>query len=459
MSLGDRLRTANTEGSDDGIYSQNIRSQVNSASIDPFAVIKQRAQDALFARLGTRLFDSSLGEEQLDGYVIQELARIIDTEKLPLTPQERARVVAEICDDVLGYGAIEKFLADPSVTEVMVNGINSIYVERNGKLERTDTRYLSDDHLRQVIERIVSRVGRRIDESSPMVDARLQDGSRVNAILPPISIDGPVLTIRKFTQRAFDLDDLVSLGTMTPALRDLLSICVEGKLNILVSGGTGTGKTTLLNALSSCIPDGDRVVTIEDAAELRFTHSHVVRLESRPSNIEGRGEVVIRDLVKNALRMRPDRIIVGEVRGAEALDMLQAMNTGHEGSLSTLHANSPRDALSRLETMVLMAGVDLPIRAIRDQAASAVDLIVHISRLRDGTRRVTQMVEVNGLEGDVITLTDLFTFDYSAGLDKDGVFLGSPISTGLRPKFLERLREQGLSVSDAIFNDATGFRS
>lgn len=459
MSLGDRLRTANAEGADDGIYSQNIRSQVNSASIDPFAVIKQRAQDALFARLGTRLFDSSLGEEQLDGYVIQELARIIDTEKLPLTPQERARVVAEICDDVLGYGAIEKFLADPSVTEVMVNGINSIYVERNGKLERTDTRYLSDDHLRQVIERIVSRVGRRIDESSPMVDARLQDGSRVNAILPPISIDGPVLTIRKFTQRAFDLDDLVSLGTITNALRDLLSICVEGKLNILVSGGTGTGKTTLLNALSSCIPDGDRVVTIEDAAELRFTHSHVVRLESRPSNIEGRGEVVIRDLVRNALRMRPDRIIVGEVRGAEALDMLQAMNTGHEGSLSTLHANSPRDALSRIETMVLMAGVDLPIRAIRDQSASAIDLILHISRLRDGTRRVTQMVEVNGLEGDVITLTDLFTFDYKAGLDENGVFLGAPISTGLRPRFLERLREQGLTVSDAIFNDATGFRS
>ncbi|MFM7061583.1 MAG: CpaF family protein [Actinomycetes bacterium] len=467
MSLRDRLRQSDpsaeaAEPTPDPEPSRltALREQTATATTmpaDPFAAIKRRAQDALFARLGSRLYDSSMDEHQLDAYVLQELSKVIDQEQVPLTPAERARIVASLMDDVLGYGAIEKHLADPDVTEVMVNSLDAIFVERNGRLYRTQERYLSDDHLRQVIERIVSRVGRRIDESSPMVDARLPDGSRVNAVIPPLAIDGPVLTIRKFSQRALTLPDLVGLDTVTPTLVELIGACVEGRLNILVSGGTGTGKTTLLNALSACIPDDERLVTVEDAAELRLSQPHVIRLESRPPNIEGRGEVTIRDLVRNALRMRPDRIIVGEVRGAEALDMLQAMNTGHEGSLSTLHANSPRDALSRLETMTLMAGVELPVRAIREQAASAIDVIVHISRLRDGTRRVTQMVEVAGMEGETITLTDLFSFDFSAGIDEEGRFRGVPVPTGLRPRFLQRLADQGIVIPDTVFTSAGAY--
>lgn len=466
MSLRDRLRQSDpsieapadtpTE-SPSRLTALRDQSTATPMPVDPFASIKRRAQDALFARLGSRLYDSSMDETQLDAYVLQELSKVIDQEQVPLTPAERARIVAGLMDDVLGYGAIEKHLADPEVTEVMVNALDAIFVERNGRLYRTQERYLSDDHLRQVIERIVSRVGRRIDESSPMVDARLPDGSRVNAVIPPLAIDGPVLTIRKFSQRALTLPDLVGLDTVTPMLVELLAACVEGRLNILVSGGTGTGKTTLLNALSACIPDDERLVTVEDAAELRLSQPHVIRLESRPPNIEGRGEVTIRDLVRNALRMRPDRIIVGEVRGAEALDMLQAMNTGHEGSLSTLHANSPRDALSRLETMTLMAGVELPVRAIREQAASAIDVIVHISRLRDGSRRVTQVVEIAGMEGDTITLTDLFAFDFGAGIDEDGRFRGTAVPTGLRPHFLQRLADQGVVVPDGVFISAGTF--
>ncbi|MEI8336034.1 MAG: CpaF family protein [Actinomycetes bacterium] len=457
MSLKDRLLGANDNALPQEQHS--VKSTANETTFDPaaapiadpFVLIKRRAQDALFARLGSRLYDSSLGEDQLDSYVVQELSRVIDAERVPLTPAERARIVAEICDDVLGYGAIERFLADPEITEVMVNSLDSIYVERAGRLVRTNARYVSEEHLRQVIERIVSKVGRRIDESSPMVDARLPDGSRVNAVIPPLAIDGPVLTIRKFSEKAYSLHDLAGMRALTEQMIDLLRACVEGRLNILVSGGTGTGKTTMLNALSQFIPNGDRVVTIEDAAELRLVQNHVVRMESRPPNIEGKGEISIRDLVRNALRMRPDRIIVGEVRGAEALDMLQAMNTGHEGSLSTLHANSPRDALSRLETMVLMGGVDLPVRAIREQAASAIDLVIHVSRLRDGTRRITQVAEVNGMEGDRLLLTDLFAFDYEAGIDENGFFIGDPFSTGLRPNFLNKLRDQGVEVPDSVF--------
>jgi pilus assembly protein CpaF len=419
--------------------------------VDPFAQIKRRAQEALFARLGSRLYDSSLGEEQLRAFVRQELAEIVDAERIPLTSAERQRLTSEVSDDVLGYGPIQPFLDDDSVTEIMVNGEAAIYVERAGRLQRTSARFLSDEHLRRVIERIVSQVGRRIDESSPMVDARLPDGSRVNAIVPPLAVDGPSLTVRKFAKDPFKVGDLISFGTMTSQIAELLQACVQGRLNILISGGTGTGKTTLLNVVSSFIPEHERIVTIEDAVELQLHQDHVIRLESRPPNIEGKGQVAIRDLVRNSLRMRPDRIIVGETRGGEALDMLQAMNTGHDGSLSTVHANTPRDALARLETMVLMAGMDLPARAIREQVASAIDLIVQISRLRDGTRRITHITEVHGMEGQVVTLQDVFTFDYEAGLNADGRFLGGQRPTGIRPRFVDRLGREGIKVPPTVF--------
>ncbi len=459
MTLSDRLKAARAESPTPLStlpHSRNVAPESDSAPTvhDPFAALKRRAQDALFARMGQRLYDSSLSEQQLDALVVQEIGRVIESEQLPLSAAERSRVVAEVTDDVLGLGAIERYLADPTVTEVMVNATDGIYVERAGQLTLTDSRYLSEDHLRQVIERIVSKVGRRIDESSPMVDARLPDGSRVNAVIPPLAVDGPVLTIRKFSHHAFSPDDLVDRRTLTPEMVALIEACVSGRLNILISGGTGTGKTTLLNVVSSFIPEEERVVTIEDAVELKLKQRHVVRLEGRPPNIEGKGQVTIRDLVRNSLRMRPDRIIVGEVRGAEALDMLQAMNTGHDGSLTTLHCNSPRDALARIETMVLMAGMDLPVRAIREQVASAVDVIIHLTRLRDGTRRVTQVSEVCGMEGDVITLADLYKFDYAAGIDEHGFFRGQPISTGLRPQFSDRLRDNGIELPAHLFGAA-----
>jgi len=430
-----------------------VKAAATGPSVDALGVLKLRAQEALFARLGSRLYDSSLSEEQLHAFVVQELGNVIEAEKVPLTPAERHRVVAAVTDDVLGFGPIEQFLADPTVTEVLVDSDHLIYVERGGRLHVTESRFLSQDHLRQVIDRIVALVGRRVDESSPMVDARLADGSRVNAIIPPLAIDGPALTIRKFSKQALDVDDLIGLRTLTPPLWDFFDACVRGRLNVLVSGGTGTGKTTLLNVLSSLIPNDERIVTIEDAAELQLKQHLLVRLETRPPNIEGRGQVTARDLVRNALRMRPDRIIVGEVRSGEALDMLQAMNTGHDGSLSTLHANSPRDALARLETMVLMAGIELPVRAIREQVASAINLIVHTTRLRDGSRRVTQVCEVNGMEGEVITLSDLFVFDFSAGIDESGHFRGTIVPTGLRPHFGDRLRDFGIEFPAELFGD------
>ncbi|MEM8905514.1 MAG: CpaF family protein [Actinomycetota bacterium] len=418
---------------------------------DPFHRLKERAQEALFARLGSRLYDVSLEEAQLTALVGQELMIVLEAEQTALTGDERQRLVREITEDVLGLGPLQAFLEDPSVTEVMVNGSTSIYVERHGLVELTDARFLDDHHVRQVIERIVAQVGRRVDESSPMVDARLPDGSRVNAIVPPLAVDGPMLTIRKFAQSALTIGNLLQLGSLTPEAAELLDLCVLGRMSVLISGGTGTGKTTLLNVLSSFIPDHERIVTIEDAVELRLHQEHVIRLESRPPNIEGRGEITIRDLVRNALRMRPDRIVVGEVRGGEALDMLQAMNTGHEGSLSTLHANSPRDALARLETMVLMAGIDLPVKAIREQVASAIDVIVQVSRMRDGTRRIVGISEVNGLEGDVITMTPLFEFQQRPGEDGLGPTRGRLRSTGLRPRFADELQSSGLDLGSDLF--------
>ena len=413
---------------------------------DPLGRLKARAHDALFSRLGHRLYDSSLSEDQLRSYVMAELDGMLQGELTQLTQEERQRLVSDISSDVLGLGPIEAFLADPDVSEVMVNGDDAIFVERKGRLYLTDTRFVSVEHLRQVIERIVGAVGRRIDESSPMVDARLPDGSRVNAVVPPLAVDGPVLTIRKFSHDALAVDDLIRFGSLSAEAAQFIDACVRGKRNVVVSGGTGTGKTTFLNVLSSFIPGDERIVTIEDAVELRLRQRHVIRLESRPPNLEGRGEIAIRDLVRNALRMRPDRIVVGEVRGGEALDMLQAMNTGHEGSMSTLHANSPRDAIARLETMVLMGGVDLPMRAIREQIASAVEVIVQLARLRDGTRRVVAITEVVGMESDIVTLNDLYEFDYEAGLDDDGRFTGSLRPTGLRPTFSDQLAWQGIEL-------------
>ncbi|MFK4638366.1 CpaF family protein [Paenarthrobacter histidinolovorans] len=423
-------------------------------AVDALAGLKKRAAASLFERIGSRLGDTSSSEEDLRSFAVEELSAVIDDEQVPLTPEERRRLIREISDEVMGYGPLQRLLEDPSVTEVMVNRFDQIYVERHGHLALTELQFSSDDHLRKVIERIVSKVGRRIDESSPLVDARLEDGSRVNAIIPPLAVNGPSLTIRKFSHVPLTVRNLIEWGSMSQEMAELLSACVRARLNIIVSGGTGTGKTTMLNVLSSFIPESDRIVTIEDAVELQLQQRHVVRLESRPPNIEGKGAITIRDLVRNSLRMRPDRIIVGEVRGGESLDMLQAMNTGHDGSLSTVHANSPRDAVARLETLVLMAGMDLPLRAIREQASSAVDLIVQVTRLRDGSRRVTHVTEVQGMEGDVVTLQDVFLFDYSAGLDVQGRFLGKVIPTGIRPRFLDRFAELGIQVSPAIFGVA-----
>ena len=423
--------------------------------VDALAGLKQRAALALFERMGTRFGDTSASEEDLRASAVEELSAVIDQEQVPLSPEERRRLIRDVADEVMGLGPLQRLLEDPAVTEIMVNRSDQIYVERNGRLSLTGSQFSSDDHLRKVIERIVSKVGRRIDESSPLVDARLEDGSRVNAIIPPLAVNGPSLTIRKFSQVPLTVQNLIDWGSMTPEMAELLSACVRARLNIIVSGGTGTGKTTLLNVLSSFIPEDDRIVTIEDAVELQLQQEHVVRLESRPPNIEGKGAVPIRELLRNSLRMRPDRIIVGEVRGGESLDMLQAMNTGHDGSLSTVHANAPRDAVARLETLVLMAGMDLPLRAIREQIASAVDLIIQVTRLRDGSRRVTHVTEVQGMEGEIVTLQDAFVFDYSAGMDAQGRFLGKPVPTGIRPRFLDRFADLGIAVSPGVFGAAS----
>ncbi|HYP44079.1 MAG TPA: ATPase, T2SS/T4P/T4SS family [Propionibacteriaceae bacterium] len=426
---------------------------------DALGKLKDSTAAALFERMGNRLNDPSLSEDQLRALVKAELNQVVAAEKVPLSGEQRQRLIRDVEDDVFGHGPLERLLNDPTVTEIMVNGPNMIYIEQKGKLVRADARFDSEEHLRRVIERIVSRVGRRIDESSPLVDARLADGSRVNAVIPPLAFSGSTLTIRKFSKDPFKVDDLIRFGTLSPEMAELLQACVEARLNIIVSGGTGSGKTTLLNVLSSFIPEGERIITIEDAVELQLQQDHVVRLESRPANIEGRGEIAIRDLVRNSLRMRPDRIVVGEVRGGETLDMLQAMNTGHDGSLSTVHSNSPRDAIARLETLVLMAGMDLPLRAIREQIAAAVDVVIQLSRLRDGSRRVTYVTEIQGMEGQTVTLQDAFLFDYAAGLDANGKYLGKPIPTGVRPRFTDKFDDMGIKISPRVFAPPEPHRS
>jgi pilus assembly protein CpaF len=423
--------------------------------LDALSTLKSRVGEALFERLGSRLNDPNLAEGDLLSYAREVLTEIVEAERVPLSNEERHRLVRQISDDVLGYGPLQPLLDDPSISEVMVNGPDQIFVERGGKLTLTGARFRSEEQLRRVIEKIVSRVGRRIDESSPLVDARLDDGSRVNAVIPPLAVSGSTLTIRKFSADPLTAKDLVAFGSLSPEMAQLLEACVAAHLNILVSGGTGTGKTTLLNVLSSFIPSDERIITIEDAVELQLQQTHVVRMESRPANIEGKGEITIRDLLKNSLRMRPDRIVVGECRGGEALDMLQAMNTGHDGSLSTIHANAPRDAVARLETLVLMAGMDLPLRAIREQIASAVDVIVQLTRMRDGSRRVTHITEVQGMEGEIVTLQDAFVFDYSAGVDANGRFLGKPVSTGVRPRFADRFLDLGIHLPPSVFETST----
>ena len=418
---------------------------------DPFGEVKDRIHKAVIAGLGPRLFNTETDPHTLRDRVRADVAEELEGEP-GIARTDRERLVRAITDDILGHGPLERLLVDDTITEIMVNGPYEVWIERQGRLYRTDVRFTDDSHLRRIIVKMVAQAGRRVDESTPMVDARLGDGSRLNAVLPPLSLSGPLLTIRKFPSRRLDATDLSRLGTLSPETVDFLDRCVRARLNILISGGTGTGKTTLLNVLSSSIPEEDRVVTIEETAELQLHQRHVLRLESRTRNAEGEGEVTIREMVRNSLRMRPDRIIVGEVRGAEALDMLQAMNTGHDGSLCTLHANTPRDALARAETMVLMAGYDLPIRAIRQQVCSALDLVVHLARVRDGSRRVTAISEVLRMEGDVITLQDIFAFEQER-ITPDGKVIGRLGPTGTRPSFLEKFERYGVALHTSLFQN------
>ncbi len=457
MGLHDRLRSSNGGGGQEAVVArvENAarEAQPDQRVADPYAELKTRVHHACIAKLGPELFSARTNED-LTERVLRAVTEQLALDQTPLTRDERRQIVREITDDILGYGPLEPLLRDDTVTEVMINGPDRIYVERAGKLEITTSTFVDDAHLLRIIDKIVSQVGRRVDESSPMVDARLPDGSRVNAIIPPLSLRGPVMTIRKFSRDPYTMDDLINFGSVSAKAAHFLAACVQGKLNVLISGGTGTGKTTTLNALSAFVPGDERIVTIEDAAELQLQQAHVIPLESRPANIEGQGEVRIRELVRNALRMRPDRIIVGEVRGAETLDMLQAMNTGHEGSLTTIHANSPRDALARLETLVLTAGVELPHRAIREQISSAFDLLVQITRLVDGSRRLSHITEVMRMESDVITLQDVFM---AKPPDEDATAPGAtrlltPLRcTGLKPHFLEKMAANGVVLPPNFF--------
>jgi pilus assembly protein CpaF len=438
MSLTDRLSAGPLAGNGFG------------QTVDQFAEVRERVHRTVIETLGTGL----LANQADESVIAQQLHAIVDAalaeEETPLSRADRDMLAREITDEVVGYGPISRFLKDETVTEIMVNNHREIFIERGGRIFPTDVQFASEAHLRRILDKIVAQVGRRVDESSAMVDARLPDGSRVNAIIPPLSLNGPAMTIRKFAQRRLEMHDLIGLGTISEEMGEFLGLCVRARLNVLVSGGTGSGKTTFLNVLSGFIPDDERIITIEDAAELKLDQRHWLRLESRPANVEGTGQVTIRDLLRNALRMRPDRIVVGEVRGPEALDMLQAMNTGHDGSLSTVHCNSPRDAISRIETMVLMAGFDLPVRAIREQVASALNLIVHTERLHDGSRKVVRITEVQRMEGDQVTLQDLFVFNVH-GTTANGSIAGALESTGLHPTFKEDFHRRGIALPADLF--------
>lgn len=442
MSLIKRLEEKNTE---------KKSNKYNEQEVDPYFELKMKIQNRVIEELDIDFNDISEQNEELKQQINFIITKHIEQESLNMTNNQKKKIKEDLLDEIIGFGPITGLLADSNVTEIMVNGPYHVYIEKEGKLVLTDAKFKNDNHVLHVIKKIVAPIGRRIDESSPMVDARLPNGSRVNAIIPPLAIDGPSITIRKFAEDPFKVEDLVNFGTLNSKMAELLRACVEGRLNVVVSGGTGSGKTTTLNVLSSFIPEDERIVTIEDAAELQLSQPHVVRLETRPPNVEGKGEVSIRDLVKNSLRMRPDRIVVGEVRSGEALDMLQAMNTGHDGSLTTGHANTPRDMLSRLETMVLMSGMNLPIKAIRDQVASAIDIIIQQSRLMDGSRKITHITEVQGMEGDIIILQDIFRFE-QRGLDNRGKVKGEFASTGIMPKFITKLKEKGINVSPDIID-------
>ncbi len=444
---GENQNTQPTGSQNQGIQARRIVAPPTSPAQNTYQDLKNRVQNKLLASLDPNADVTRVAEVRR---TIQEMfEQILNEENIVLSRPERARLFEQIAAEILGFGPLEPLLQDDTITEIMVNGARNIYVERRGKITRVPISFESNEHVMRIIDRIVAPLGRRIDESSPYVDARLPDGSRVNAVIPPISLVGPVITIRKFSRNPITVEQLIGFGSVTPEAVEFLKACVEARLNVVISGGTGSGKTTLLNILSGFIPADERILTVENAAELQLRQEHVVTLESRPANIEGRGEVTIRDLVVNALRMRPDRIVVGEIRDAAAIDMLQAMNTGHDGSMTTAHSNSPRDTLARLETMTLMAGMDLPVRAIREQISSAVDLIVHQERMRDGTRKVTHITEVTGMEGEIITLTDLFIFE-QVGYENGNV-IGRLRPTGLRPRFMEKIEIAGINLPPSIF--------
>lgn len=447
MSLRDRLNTSNQIAHKTGENSANFESVSND-----FLKLKEQLHALLVEKVNSTPTWIDYDDEQQKDLIGQFIEGQLTSSfrNIPLNKFEKDRLIKEIIQEAKGYGPLDPLLEDPAISDILVNGAKNVFVEKNGKIYKTNVTFKDNQHLRNIIERIVSKVGRRIDEKSPMVDARLADGSRVNAIIPPLAIDGPSLSIRKFKQDAGSLESLLSWGSLTKEMAETLSIAVKAKLNIVISGGTGAGKTTLLNSLSSRIPNDERIITIEDSAELALQQEHVVRLETRPPNIEGTGQITARDLVINALRMRPDRIVVGECRGAETLDMLQAMNTGHDGSLTTLHANSPRDALSRLETMAMYSGIDLPEKNIKSQIASAIDLIIQVSRLQDGSRKISSVSEITGMEGNVISMQEIFVFEQT-GYENQKV-IGHHSSTGIRPKFVEKLRGKNLSISSEYFN-------